>query len=102
MNEILKTVILNNNIFDYSIFIGGAIILSCTIYYTIRSNYTAIPSKNMEAVTNQEIVNENGVGKINNQNIESIIENESDTDTDMDTISTYDNESLFESATSTD
>ena len=43
------------NLADYSIFISGGLILGCSIYYLIRSNYIAIPSKNMEALTHSEM-----------------------------------------------
>lgn len=95
--------LMNNNSSDYAIFIGCGIIFSCTLYYIIKSNYIAIPSKNMEAITNQEIeaiVNENAITKINNKNKDAIIDNDSDTDGDSQ--STFDNESLLESATSSD
>lgn len=101
----IETILLNNNFSDYTIFIAGGIFLSCTLIYIIRSNYTAIPNKNMEALTNPEIetiVNENAVTKINNKNIDAIIDNDSETDTDVDSQSTFDNESLLESATSSD
>lgn len=121
MTNFLNTLLSNNNSFDYSIIISGGIILSCTLFYIIRSKYTAIPSKNTNALTNQEteaivnknavttpeteaIVNENAVTKIDNKNIDAIIDNDSDTDTDtdVDTQSTSDNESLLDSATSSD
>lgn len=99
----INTLLLNNNLFDYPIFITCGIIFSCTLYYIIRSNYTAIPSKNMEVLTNQEaIVNENAVTKINNKNIDAIIDNDSETDTDVDSQSTFDNESLLDRATFSD
>jgi hypothetical protein len=96
-----NTSLLNNNLFDYTILIGCGIILGCSLFYLIRSNYTVIPSNNTEALTNQEIegiINENAVTMINNENIDAIIDNDSDTDSQ----STYDNESLFDSASSSD
>ena len=101
----LNTLLSNNNLSDYTIFIGCSFILGCTIFYLIRSNNTAILSKNKEALTNQEteaIVNENSTTNINNTNIDAIISNDSDSDTDSDSQSTSDNESLLESASSSD
>jgi hypothetical protein len=102
-----NTYLSNENFSDPTMIIACAcvFILSCTLIYIIKSNYTAIPSKNMEAITNQEIetINtENAVTNINNQNIDAIIDNDSETDTDMDSQSTFDNESLLDSATSSD
>jgi|ERR1700761_88140 hypothetical protein len=100
-----NTLLSNNNFFDYTILIGCGVILSCTLFYLIRSNYTAIPSKNKEALTNQEIEainNENTLTKINNQNIDAIIDNDSDFDTDVDSQSTSDYGNLIDSASSSD
>lgn len=72
----------NNNFFDYGILIGCALILGCSLYYLSTNNInnnTAIPSNNIEA----------------------IIDSDSDSDsTDSQSIS--DNESLFDSASSSD
>ena len=54
--------LLDNNIDFYYILIGSGLILGCTLYYLIKSNYTAIPTKNMEPLTYEEIetiINEN-------------------------------------------
>jgi hypothetical protein len=98
-----NTLLSNNNLFDYNILIGCGFILGCSLLYLIRSNYTDILYKNKEALTNQEIeaiINENAVTIINNENIDAIIDNDSDADVDYQ--STFDNESLFDSASSSD
>ena len=92
-----------NNFFEDNIYLCGGIILGCTLLYLIKSNYTVIHIKNKEAFTNQEIeaiINENAVTVINNEKIDAITDN--DFDTDVNSISTYDNGSLFDSATSSD
>ena len=94
----MKTLI-NNNISDYGIFISCGLILGCSVYYLIKSNYTTILPKNtnIEALTKEEseaIVNENAVN-ISNANIEDVL-TDSDTETDYLGISDYD------SASSTD
>lgn len=79
----------DNNLTYYGIFIGCGLILSCSLYYLIRSNYTAIPSKNIEVT-----VNENAVTIINNDNIDAIIDSDLDTDVESDYQSTNDNDSI--------
>jgi hypothetical protein len=98
----------NNNLTDYGILIGCGLILSLSLYYLIRSNYTAtpIPSQNMEAFTTEEIeaiINENAVTIMNNDNIDAIIDNidaiidsDSDTDVESDYQSISDNESILD------
>jgi len=89
----------DNNLTDYGILIGCWLILGCSLFYLIRSNYTAISSKNIEALTNEEIeaiVNENAVTIINNENIDAIIDSDSDTDVTSDYQSTFDNESILD------
>jgi hypothetical protein len=81
----------DNNFTDYGILIGCGVILGCSIFYLFRSNYTAIPYQNIEALTNEEIeaiVNENAVTIINNENIDAIIDSDSDTDVASDYQST--------------
>jgi hypothetical protein len=119
MNDTIKTLLEKNDLdITIIIVIGTGLIISYTLYYLIRSNNTAIPTKNMEVLTNQEIptknmealtnqdigatVNENAVTEINNKNKDAITDNDSETDTDVDTQSTSDNESFLESATSSD
>lgn len=89
----------DNNLNLYGILIGSGLILGCSLYYLIRSNYTAIPIKNTETLTNEEIeaiFNENAVTVTTNQDIESIIDSESDTDFASDYQSTFDSESSSE------
>jgi hypothetical protein len=74
----------DNNLNIYYFCIGSGFILSCTLYYLIRSNYIAIPTKNMEALTHEEIeaiMDENAVTVINSENIDAITDSDSDTDT---------------------
>jgi hypothetical protein len=96
---------LDNNLTDYGMLIGCALILGCTLFYLIRSNYTAIPSQNIEVLTNEEIgtiVNENAAIIKKNENKDVIIDSDSDTnvETDHDTIfdseSTSDDESILD------
>ena len=86
----------DNNLTDYGIIICCGLILGCSIYYLIRSNNIAIPSENIEALTNEAIVNENAVTIINNENIDAIIDSDSDTDIESDYQSTSDNESILD------
>jgi hypothetical protein len=89
----------DNNLTNYDIFIGCGIILGCTLFYLIKSNYTTILPKNIEALTNEEIeaiVNENAVTIINNENIDAIIDSDSDTDVESDYQSTFDTESILD------
>jgi hypothetical protein len=91
--------IFDNNLNLYGILIGSGLILGCTIYYLIRSNYTAIYSPNIETLTNEEIeaiINENAVTIITNENIDAIIDSDSDTDFASDYQSTYDSDSSSE------
>jgi hypothetical protein len=87
----------DNNLTDYGILIGCGLILGCSLFYLIRSNY--IPSKNIEALTNEEIeaiVNENAVTIRTNENIDAIIDSDSDTEVASDYQSTSDNESILD------
>ena len=82
----------DNNLNIYYFCIGSGIILTCSLYYLIRSNYIAIPTKNMEAFTHEEIeaiMNENAVTVINSENIDSITDSDSDTDFASDDQSTW-------------
>ena len=90
----------DNNLTDYGILIGCGLILGCSLYYLIWSNYTPIPSENIEALTNEEletIMNEN-IEPISNTNIDNYI-----TDSDFETDSTSDYQStLFDSDSDSD
>lgn len=98
MNYILP---FDNDLTYYGVLISCGLILGCSLYYWIKSNNTAIPSKNMEPLTNEEleaIVNENAnaVTLISSENIDAIIDSESDTDTTSDYQSTTDTESTLD------
>src|SRR5580692_7277108 len=87
-----NNLLFDNNLTYYGIFIGCGLILGCSLYYLIKSNYTAIPSpsKNLEPLTHEEIeaiINEN-MEPISNANIENFI-TDSDFDTDVDNQSDY-------------
>jgi hypothetical protein len=99
-----NTLLSNNNFFESGILIS-CVIIGCSVYYLIRSNYIVNLPKNTEDLTNQEIeaiVNENAVTIINNENIDAIIDNDSDFSTDVDSQSISDYESLIDSASSSD
>jgi hypothetical protein len=92
-----NNLLFDNNLTEYGILIGLGLILGCSLIYLIRNNYTATPTRNMEALTNQEIeaiVNENSVTVIQNENIDAIIDSDSDTDLTSDYESIFDNESI--------
>jgi hypothetical protein len=94
-----NNLLFDNNLTDYGILFSCGFILGCTLFYLIRSNYTTIPSKNIETLTNGEIeaiVNENTVTIINNEDIDAIIDSESDTDVESDSQSTSDSESTLD------
>nr|YP_009487285.1 hypothetical protein [Russula lepida]AWB36187.1 hypothetical protein [Russula lepida] len=67
----------SNDIAYTSLYIGISlgIILGCTLYYIIRSNYTANSTNNAEAVTNEnvEAVTNENVEAVTNENIEALI-----------------------------
>ena len=89
----------DNNFTYYCILIGCGLILNCSLYYLIISNYSTIPSKNIEVLKNEEIkviVNKNAVTIINNENIDAIIDSDSDTDVESDYQSTSENESILD------
>jgi len=44
-----------NDLNIYYILIGSGLFLSFSLYYLIRNNYIAIPSKNVEVFTQEEI-----------------------------------------------
>jgi|GEM_PF-2970611 hypothetical protein len=74
----------DNNLTYGGIFLGCGLIFGFSLYYLIRSNHIATPSKNIETFTNEEIeaiFNENAVNVINNdENIDNfIIDSDSDT-----------------------
>ena len=87
----------DNNLTEYGVLISCGLILGCTLFYLIKSKYTAIPSKNLEALTNEEIeaiINENAVTIGNNENIDAFIDTDSETDVEYDYQSISDNESI--------
>jgi hypothetical protein len=89
----------DNNLTDYGFLIGCGLILGCSLFYLIRSNYTNIPSKNIEALTNEEIeaiISENAVTVANNESLLALIDSDSDSYSDVisDYQSTSDNESV--------
>ena len=89
----------DNNLTSYGILISCGLILGCSLYYLIGSNYITIPSKNVEAFTNEEmeaIINENAVTVINNENIDAIIDSDFDTDVESD------HDTIFDYASSSD
>jgi hypothetical protein len=93
-----NNLLFDNNLTYYGILIGCGLILGCSLYYLIKSNYTAIPSTNMKALTNEEIeaiFNEN-MEPISNANIDNFI-TDSDSDTDVNTTFDYESSSDDES-----
>jgi hypothetical protein len=99
--------LLDNNLNLYFILIGSGLILGCSLYYIIRSNYTAIPSKNMEAFTYEEIeaiFNENeNITTISNESIDKFI-TDSDyyTDSESDHDTSFDSQSILSEIDTTD
>jgi hypothetical protein len=88
--------LLDNNLTDYGMLILCGLILTCSVCYLIRSNYTAIPPKNMEPFTYEEmeaVFNEHAVTVMNSENLEDIIDSDSDTDVEFDYQSTYNSDS---------
>lgn len=89
----------DNNLTEYGIFIACGLVLGCTLYYIIRSNYTAIPTKNLEPLTHEEIetiITEN-MEPISNANIDQFI-----TDSDFETDIATDSQSTFGSDSTSD
>jgi hypothetical protein len=87
------------NFSDYEILMACGLILACSLFYLIRSNYIAIPSKNMEPLTNEEIeavFNENAVTIASNESMYAMIDSDSDTDIASDYQSISDNESILD------
>ena len=75
----------NNELYFYYLLIGTGIIISCSLYYFIRSNNTDNLIKNIEPLTNEEIeeiLAENSM-TISNENID-IIDNDYFIDTESD------------------
>lgn len=89
----------DNNLDFYFILIGSGLILGCTLYYLIRSNNTTIPSKNIEAFTNEEIetILIENMEPISNANIDNFI-----TDSDLETDIGSDYHSTFDSDSTSD
>jgi len=88
---------INNNLTDYSFLIGCGLIFGLSLIYLLKNNYTNIPPKNIDPLTNEEIeaiINENAVTISNNENIYDIIDSDSDTDFASDYESIWDNESI--------
>jgi|ERR1700678_2802037 len=88
----------DDNLNLYVILIGSGLILTCTLYYLIKNNYTAIPSKNMEPLTNEKIeaiVNENAdKTAVSNENIDKLLtDSDSETEVELDSQSTFDSDS---------
>jgi len=70
-----------NDLNIYYILIGSGLFLSFSLYYLIRNNYIAIPSKNVEVFTQEEIdaiINENAVTVINSDNLDDITDSETE------------------------
>lgn len=70
-----------NDLSIYYILIGSGLFLSFSLYYLIRNNYIAIPSKNVEVFTQEEIdaiINENAVTVINSDNLDDITDSETE------------------------
>jgi hypothetical protein len=70
-----------NDLSIYYILIGSGLFLSLSLYYLIRNNYIAIPSKNVEVFTQEEIdaiINENAVTVINSDNLDDITDSETE------------------------
>jgi hypothetical protein len=102
MNTNLNLLV-DNNLIYYGLFISCGLLLSCSIYYLIISNYNAIPTNNIEALTEVEIepiMNENTVTTINSDNIDAIIDYASESDSETDIASDY--QSTFDSDSDTD
>lgn len=103
--EMAKHLLHTNQIIDYGILIGSVLILGYSLYYLSTNNYTAIPSTNVEGLTNEEIeniLNEN-MQPVLNGNIDNIItESDFDTDSEYLTQSTLDNDSAWDSDSSSD
>jgi hypothetical protein len=78
-----SNLIFDTNLNIYYILIGSGIILSFSLYYLINNNYIAIPSQNVEVITQEEIdaiINENAVTVINSNNLDDITDSESEID----------------------
>ena len=103
----MNNTLMNNSFFpediitNYSILIACSLILSCTLYYYIKSNNTAIPSNNTEVLTYEEqeaIFDEDrNITAISNENMDNFI-----TDSDFDTDTTSDYQSTFDSESTSD
>jgi hypothetical protein len=93
--------IMDNNLFYGGILIGCGVLLGLSLYYLIKSNYTAIPNKNTEAFTNEEIeaiLNEHrDITAVSNENIDAYL-TESDFETDIET----DHDTIFGEESSSD
>lgn len=90
--------LIDNELYLYAIIIGSGLILGCTIYYLIRSNYTAIPPKNIEPLTNEEIeaiINQN-LETVTNLNIEDLTDSDFESDLESDYFKSSDDESVLD------
>jgi hypothetical protein len=107
--------LLENNFSDFGLWIACGLILSCSLYYLIRSNNVANLPNNTEPLINQEIeaINNENMGPFREEEIETIFNenmvpvsnsNIDDilTDSDLDTVSEYENISDYDSASSDD
>jgi DNA-directed RNA polymerase subunit F len=97
----------DNNLNLYVILIASGLILGCSLYYIIKNNYTAYPSKNMEPVTNEEIeaiLNENeNITTISNENIDKFLtDSDLETDIESDPDTSFDSQSILSDIDITD
>jgi|HubBroStandDraft_5_1064220.scaffolds.fasta_scaffold00135_15 hypothetical protein len=98
-----KDLILDNNIDISWIVIGSLLILGCSIYYIIKSNNTAIPTNNKEALTYEDIQaiydeeRNRNIGTVSNENIDQFL---TASDAETDTASDYEFDSENEPDTS--
>lgn len=110
MNTNLNLLV-DNDLIYYGLIISCGLLLSCSIYYLIKSNYNAIPTNQIEAWTEVEIeawteeeieavINENVVTTINSDNIDAINDYASEFDSDTDIASDY--QSTFDSDSDSD
>jgi hypothetical protein len=93
-----NNLLFENNLNLYIILIGSGLIITYSLYHLILTNYAAIPSKNMEPFTNEEIeaiFNENAT-RISNENIDDYLtDSDSETDVGSDYESISDDESVW-------
>ena len=91
--------LLENDLGFYTVLIGSGIILTFTLYNYIKKNNIAIPSKNMESITNQEVETISNENAISNENINKFItDSESDSGVESDHQSRFDFDSNSDSS----